>query len=132
MKSYKSFLPESFIAELAEVPNDSTSPIHGGQDKGPDPTKTSASGTRELARGDQIKVIGNVDGQGAVGTVIDFPTRNGIDDPSFVVIEIKGKGKHSFHSSDVEYYDHDTDNDDEEDDAELDRMRQSIRQIRGY
>lgn len=132
MKAFKSFLPESFLAELTEVPNDSASPIHGGQDKGPDPTKTSASGTRDLTRGDQVKVSGNVEYRGAVGTVVDFPTRNGIDDSSFVVVELKGKGKHSFHSSDVEYYDHDEDNDDEDDDAELDRMRHSISQLRGF
>ena len=71
-----------------------------------------------LQVGDPVIITGNVDGRGETGTFIDA----GVDG-KFIVVRLHSDGsKHSYHSSDVEYYEH---NDYDEDDYEEESMTES-------
>lgn len=66
-------------------------------------SKTESVDTAALHIGDPVIITGNVEGRGETGTFIDA----GVDG-KFVVIRLHSDGsKHSYHSSDVSYYEHD-------------------------
>ena len=55
----------------------------------------------ELNVGDPVIITGNVEFEGTTGEIVEFG-----QDKRFVVVNLYNHGKHSFHSSDVEYNDH--------------------------
>jgi hypothetical protein len=131
MKSFKSYLPESFITELAEAPIDSISPVNGGEASGyPNPVN-SKYGNRELNIGDPVVITGNVEFSGKTGDVAGFDNE---ERKSFIVVNLYNHGKHSFHSSDVEYNDYadDEERNEGDDEDEDDRALYSLRKLSGY
>lgn len=111
MKSLKEYLPEAFLAELADPgPADSISPVNGGMvGNQPDPHEMGIKeNAEELNIGDPVKITGNVEFNGTTGEICDFGQNK-----SFVVVNLYNHGKHSFHSSDVEFNDY-ADSDEEE------------------
>ena len=134
MKSLRSYLPESFLTELGEGPRDSQSPVSGAEAVDmPDPAM-SVGGTRELSIGDPIIVGKGVQYAGAHGVIDSFGQGN-----RFVVVNLKKHGKHSFHSSDVEFDDYAEDREDEEeyhedDDTDYEHAREldNLRRLSGY
>jgi hypothetical protein len=128
MKSFKSYLPESFITELAEGPTDSISPVNGGEASGyPNPAE-SKYGVRELNLGDPVIITGNVEFSGKTGDVVGFDNE---ERKSFIVVNLYNHGKHSFHSSDVEYNDYADEEGEDEEDAD-DRALDDLRTLSGY
>lgn len=65
-------------------------------------TESINENAEELNIGDEVQITGPVEYQGSVGVIYDFGR-----DKRFVVVEIPGEGRHSFHSSDVEAHDGD-------------------------
>jgi len=130
MKTFKEYLPESFLTELGAGPNDSISPVSGAESSGyPDPAE-SEFGNRELNVGDPVIITGNVEFSGKTGDVDDFSR-----DKHFVIVNLYNYGKHSFHASNVAYNDYaDEDNDDNnnDDDDEDDRALADLRKLSGY
>jgi len=113
MKSLYQYLPESFLAELGEGPNDSGSPISGAETSGyPNPAE-SVGGTRELSVGDAVIIKDGVKFGGSTGEIVDFG-----QDKHFVVVNLYNHGKHSFQASDVQFNEY-ADSEEEE----LDNMR---------
>lgn len=132
MKSLKSYLPESFLTELGEGPNDSQSPVSGAEAESKPNPAMSVGGTRELSIGDPVIVGKNVQFSGEHGIVDSFGRGN-----SFVIVKLQKHGKHSFHTSDVEFDDYADDEDDEyyEDDTtdyEHNRELDNLRRLSGY
>jgi len=76
-------------------------PVHVGQS----PVKENAE---ELHVGDPVTVTGNVEFNGSTGEIVEFGR-----DKRFVVVDLYNHGRHSFHSSDIEYNNY-ADSDDEE------------------
>lgn len=123
MKTFKQYLPESFLTELAEAPTDSNSPINGSEASSkPDPAETE-NGKRELNIGDPVKIVGNVEFEGTTGDVDDFGQNK-----HFVIVNLYNHGKHSFHTSNVEYNDYA----DSEEEADDNRTLRNIKQMRGF
>lgn len=114
MKTLKHYLPEGFASQMSPtVKSDNMGPISGAQAyRQPNPAET-VNGHRELNIGDPVIIVGNVQHAGEKGIVDDFG-----QDKHFVVVNLS-HGKSSFHSSDVEFNDHD-DDDDDDDSAERD------------
>ena len=133
MKSLTTYLPESFLTELGEGPHDSQSPVSGAEANGRPNPAMSVGGTRELSIGDPIVVGKGVQYAGAHGVADSFGQGN-----KFVVVNLKKHGKHSFHSSDVEFDDYAEERDDEyhEDDDDKDysheRELDNLRRLSGY
>ena len=119
-------LIEQFITELTDGPNDSQSPLNGGQEKGPDPTQTGRDGKRELNIGDPVIISDKVQFGGKTGVVDDFGTNK-----HFVIVNLYNHGKHSFHESDVEYNDYADSEEEEEEDAHRHEI-DNLRRLSGY
>lgn len=99
MKSLRSYLPESFLLELGEGPNDSGPVLNGSPGRKIDPTN-SKFGIRELKIGDPV-VVKNMKYEGETGLVDDYA-----DNENFVIVDLKKIGKKKFHISDLEYNDY--------------------------
>jgi|JFJP01.1.fsa_nt_gi hypothetical protein len=133
MKSLKHFLPESFLREFEEEPHDSISPVNGEQgSEQPDPKKIGIDENAEtLNIGDPVIIVGKgIEFEGKTGDIYDFG-----QDKRFVIVNLYNHGKHSFHSSDVEYNDYDGDEENSEfndDTAEDDRELANLRRLSGY
>ena len=128
MKSLKQYLPKEFVSEAADRfadPHDSISPISGSQaGQHPDPTMTE-NGNRELSVGDPVKIKGKVQFSGCSGKVVDFGQGK-----AFIVVDLGKDGKHSFHSSDVEFNDYAYDENEEHNDG--DRELSNLLKLSGY
>jgi hypothetical protein len=128
MKTFKEYLPESFLTELGAGPNDSISPVSGAESSGyPDPAE-SKFGNRELNVGDPVIITGNVEFSGKTGDVAAFGRDN-----HFVIVNLYNHGKHSFHASNVAYNDYADEEHEGDDDAdEDDRALYDLRKLSGY
>jgi len=98
---------------------DSTSPIHG-----------VAEG-QQLHVGDPVIITGSVEFNGATGDIVEFGRGQ-----SFVVVDLYNYGKHSFHTSNVEYNKYADDKEEKSwhGDDELDIMENYLQQLKqaGY
>jgi hypothetical protein len=128
MKSLKQYLPESFLVELSEGPTDSVSPLGGGSDTSATPNANELARTQnELQLDDKVKIVGNVDKRGEKGRITNFDSNK-----SFVVVQLRNGKDYSFHVSDVEYVDPETDHDeDDEEDEEHERELNNWRELAG-
>lgn len=132
MKNLKQYLPESFLREFEEEPHDSDSPLSGEQATSqPDPRQIGVNENAEtLNIGDPVIIVGRgIEFEGKTGDIADFGK-----DKRFVVVNLYNHGKHSFHSSDVEYNDYDGEDDyhGDEDQDEDDRALNDLRKLSGY
>jgi len=115
------YLPESFLIELGEGPNDSISPVNGGEvDDKPNPFN-SVDGRRELKAGDPVAVK-NMRYEGSTGKIIDT-------DGQVATVEFDyNAGKHKFNVADLEFNDYSNDPDNNDGDHEL----ENLRRLAGY
>jgi hypothetical protein len=109
-KSFRDYLPESFLIELGEGPSDSSSPVSGATaDSHPDPVN-SKFGKRELKIGDPVKITGDVQFKDNKGKVDDI-----IDDGNSIIIDLYDQGKQKFQRSDIDFDDYGGEDKDEDD-----------------
>ena len=130
MKTLKHYLPESFLREFEEEPHDSNSPVSGqlATDQ-PNPRQLGVNENAEtLNIGDPVIIVGRgIEFEGKTGEIDDFGR-----DKRFVIVNLYNYGKHSFHSSNVEYNDYaDEEESDNDEDDEDDRALYSLRKLSG-
>lgn len=115
------YLPESFIVELGEGPNDSISPVNGGEaDDKPNPFDTH-NGRRALQIGDPVAVK-NMRYEGSTGKVINMQ-----DGVATVALDYDA-GKHKFNVADLEFNHHHPHEEKEEGDRDI----ENLRRLAGY
>lgn len=123
-KTLKEYLPESFLAELAEGPSDSNSPVSGATADGHPNPANSEFGKRELKIGDPVKVTGDVFSKGEKGVVDNIE-----DSGNLIVVELKHQGKKSFKRADIDFDEYEG-KDDEEDSYR--RAINNYKKLAGY